>query len=122
MHLDSNSNSISSKVIGEYAEQQFQICEDMEMELPSDKLVEKIDLEKSTLRAWKRVICNKKISNSGDVDHPNLLSSKRLAVTRDLNTCTYLHPHKKKQAIESSTASSPLLISRGGSLPPLHTP
>lgn len=53
MHLDSNSNSISSKVIGEYAEQQFQIYEDMEMELPSDKLVEKIDLEKSTLRAWK---------------------------------------------------------------------
>lgn len=66
------------------------------MELSSDKLVEKIDLEKSTLRTWKRVIRNKKISNSGDVDLPNLLSSKRLAVTCDPNNCTDLHPHQKK--------------------------
>ena len=63
------------------------------MELSSDKLVEKIDLEKYTLRTWKQVIRNKKISNSGNVDLPNLLSSKRLAVTHDPNTCTDLHPH-----------------------------
>nr|POF11025.1 hypothetical protein CFP56_13543 [Quercus suber] len=120
--LNSKFNSISSKVIKESAEQQFESWEDMEMELSSNKVVEKIDLEKSTLRTWKRVIRNKKISNSGNVAHPNLLSSKRLAITRDPNTRTDLHPHHKKQAIELSTVSSPLSISRGGSLPPPHTP
>lgn len=75
------------------------------MELSLDKLVENIDLEKSTLRTWKRVIRNKKISNSGIGARPKLVS----------------HLHKKKQAIESSTVPLPLPISRGGSLPPLYT-
>lgn len=35
--LDSNSNSTSSKVSGESAKQQFEIWEDMEIELSSDK-------------------------------------------------------------------------------------
>ena len=122
MLLDSYSNSTSSKVIWESAEQQFEIWEDREMELPVDKSVENIDLEKSSLRTWKRIMRNKKISISENVSNPKLLSSKRLAVTHDPNTGTELHPHQKKLVIESAIDPSPLPITRGGFLPPLHTP
>nr|POE69175.1 hypothetical protein CFP56_66332 [Quercus suber] len=122
MLLDSYSNSTSSRVIRESAEQQFEIWEDREMELSEDKSVENIDLEKSSLRTWKRIMRNKKISNSENVSNRKLLSSKRFAVTRDPNTCTELHPHQKKLAIESTIDPFPLPITRGGSLPPLHSP
>nr|POE98560.1 hypothetical protein CFP56_46468 [Quercus suber] len=110
------------KLIRESAEQQFEIWEDREMELSVDKSVENIDLEKSSLRTWKRIMRNKKIPNSENVSNPKLLSSKRFAVTRDPNSCTVLHPHQKKLAIEPTIDPFPLPITRGGSLPPLHSP